>query len=197
MPTPLYLIHSARSVRSETGRTLGVCGTPPEDEDLHHAAPPLGNWLLSRLRRTKGHDLHASKGSNMNQLENSELQAILTSQGDAEVCLLSESPYRILREAKIKKTNFRASIYTHQKPAHTKLNEISRRKRRSSIQAAYTGRPEENPTLRLTASKLAGEDERRRAPKSGLKPEIKSVFWTLGSKDEHKIKQHTLKRIQL
>nr|XP_029722327.1 transient receptor potential cation channel subfamily A member 1-like isoform X1 [Aedes albopictus] len=59
----------------------------------------LQNWLLSRLRRTKGHDLHASKASNMNQLENSELQAILTSQGDAEVCLLSESPYRILRAA--------------------------------------------------------------------------------------------------
>ncbi|XP_065074384.1 transient receptor potential cation channel subfamily A member 1 isoform X2 [Ochlerotatus camptorhynchus] len=98
MPTPLYLIHSARSVRSETERTLGVCGTTPQDEQLHHV-PHLGNWLLSRLLRTKGNGLHPSKGSNVNQLENSELQAILSSQADAEVCLLSESPYRILRAA--------------------------------------------------------------------------------------------------
>ncbi|XP_062543504.1 transient receptor potential cation channel subfamily A member 1 isoform X2 [Armigeres subalbatus] len=99
MPTPLYLMHSARSVRSETERTFGVCGTPPEDEELQNV-PHLGNWLLSRLRRTKGNNaFHGSKETNMNQLETSELQAILTSQGDAEVCLLSESPYRILRAA--------------------------------------------------------------------------------------------------
>ncbi|XP_058838842.1 transient receptor potential cation channel subfamily A member 1 isoform X3 [Topomyia yanbarensis] len=99
MPTPLYLIQSARSVRSETQRSLGVYDcTPPEDDELR-IAPHFGNWLLSRLRKSGGSFLYSSKSDNMNQLENSELQSILSQSADADVCLLSESPFRILRAA--------------------------------------------------------------------------------------------------
>ncbi|XP_058459841.1 transient receptor potential cation channel subfamily A member 1 isoform X2 [Malaya genurostris] len=98
MPTPLYLIHSTRAVRSETQRSLDAYDCPPEDDELH-TAPHLGNWLLSRLRKSGGSFVYSSKSDNMNQLENSELQSILSQSVDADVCLLSESPFRILRAA--------------------------------------------------------------------------------------------------
>ncbi|EDS35492.1 conserved hypothetical protein [Culex quinquefasciatus] len=98
MPTPLYLCHSARTTATsdEPDRTLGVCDSPAEEDDLH-SAPHFGNWLLAKLRKTGGNILHGSKADNMDQVENSELQSILSQPAEHEVCLLSESPYRILR----------------------------------------------------------------------------------------------------
>ncbi|XP_039436937.1 transient receptor potential cation channel subfamily A member 1-like isoform X2 [Culex pipiens pallens] len=100
MPTPLYLCHSARTTATsdEPDRTLGVCDSSAEEDDLH-SAPHFGNWLLAKLRKTGGNILHGSKADNMDQVESSELQSILSQPAEHEVCLLSESPYRILRAA--------------------------------------------------------------------------------------------------
>ncbi|XP_053683490.1 transient receptor potential cation channel subfamily A member 1 [Sabethes cyaneus] len=98
MPTPLPLSHSARTVQTETRRSFGIYNCPPEEDELP-SAPHFGDWLLAKLRKSSGNILYSSKSDNMNQLENSLLQSILSQSVEADVCLLSESPYRILRAA--------------------------------------------------------------------------------------------------
>uniref|UniRef100_A0A182TCG0 Uncharacterized protein n=1 Tax=Anopheles maculatus TaxID=74869 RepID=A0A182TCG0_9DIPT len=96
MPTPLYLIHSPRSVRSDTEQNLPTCDANQEEEDLQHTQA-FKNWLLSRLKLPTGHGIQSTKVNQINAHDNNELQAILTQPAEAEVCLLSDSPYRILR----------------------------------------------------------------------------------------------------
>uniref|UniRef100_A0A182MER3 Uncharacterized protein n=1 Tax=Anopheles culicifacies TaxID=139723 RepID=A0A182MER3_9DIPT len=99
MPTPLYLIHSPRSMRSDTEPNLpSTCdATHQVDEDLQQTQA-FKNWLLSRLKLpTHGHVIQGAKVNQINAHDNNELQAILTQPAEAEVCLLSDSPYRILR----------------------------------------------------------------------------------------------------
>ncbi|XP_055535400.1 transient receptor potential cation channel subfamily A member 1 isoform X2 [Wyeomyia smithii] len=98
MPTPLQLVHSARSVHSGTQRSFGVYDCTLE-EDGPPSAPHFGGWLLTKLRKSSGNILYPSKSDNMNQLENSLLHSILTQSVEADVCLLSDSPFRILRAA--------------------------------------------------------------------------------------------------
>ncbi|XP_053675930.1 transient receptor potential cation channel subfamily A member 1 [Anopheles nili] len=98
MPTPLYLIHSARSVRSDTDHNLPACDANQEEEDLQQSQA-FKNWLLARLKLPSAHGLQSTKPNQINSHDNNELQAILTQPAEAEVCLLSDSPYRILRAA--------------------------------------------------------------------------------------------------
>ncbi|XP_055621544.1 transient receptor potential cation channel subfamily A member 1 isoform X6 [Toxorhynchites rutilus septentrionalis] len=99
MPTSLYLLHNSRTVQTNPECNFAMPDPIPHEEDELQVAPHLANWLLSRLRKTGGNILHCSKADKLNQMECSELQAILSQTANAEVCLLSESPYRILRAA--------------------------------------------------------------------------------------------------
>ncbi|XP_052892549.1 transient receptor potential cation channel subfamily A member 1 [Anopheles moucheti] len=98
MPTPLYLIHSPRSVRSDNEPNLPTCDASQVEEDLQQTQA-FKNWLLSRLKLPTGHGIQNTKVHQLNAHDTNELQAILTQPADAEVCLLSDSPYRILRAA--------------------------------------------------------------------------------------------------
>ncbi|XP_050093578.1 transient receptor potential cation channel subfamily A member 1 isoform X1 [Anopheles aquasalis] len=98
MPTPLYLIHSPRSVRSETEQNLASFDGNQREDDLQQTKA-LKDWLLARLRLPSAHLMPNSKVHQIGGHDNNELQAILTQPAEAEVCLLSDSPYRILRAA--------------------------------------------------------------------------------------------------
>ncbi|XP_058054410.1 transient receptor potential cation channel subfamily A member 1 [Anopheles bellator] len=98
MPSSHYLMHSAGSVRSETEQNLTTCNGDHKEGELQQSQA-FKNWLLSRLKLPSTQSMHNSKVRQINAYDNNELQAILTQPGEAEVCLLIDSPYRILRAA--------------------------------------------------------------------------------------------------
>uniref|UniRef100_A0AAG5D4F5 Uncharacterized protein n=1 Tax=Anopheles atroparvus TaxID=41427 RepID=A0AAG5D4F5_ANOAO len=99
MPAPLYLIHSPRTVRSDTQQNLAACDSCNQGEDDLQQSQAFKSWLLSRLKLPSSHGIPNSKGNQIHAHDTNELQAILTQPAEAEVCLLSDSPYRILRAA--------------------------------------------------------------------------------------------------
>ncbi|EDS35491.1 ANKTM1 [Culex quinquefasciatus] len=101
MPAPLLVPHSGKviglDVASTGGQVPSDCATEG-DEKLPNKIN-VGIWLLVKLRNIGENIFNSRKVEDGENLENEDLKSIISQSTVSEVCLIAESPFKILKMA--------------------------------------------------------------------------------------------------